>query len=61
MRWKTKGAKIVLSLRALTNTLGRWTQFWQKIDQSGGSASAEDIIARPHPAGGYLAAWISCG
>jgi len=35
MRWKTKGAKIVLSLRALTNTLGRWTQFWQKIDQFG--------------------------
>ena len=35
MRWKTKGAKIVLSLRALTNTVGRWTQFWQKIDQFG--------------------------
>jgi len=35
MRWKTKGAKIVLSLRALTNTPGRWTQFWQKIDQFG--------------------------
>jgi hypothetical protein len=35
MRWKTKGAKIVLSLRSLTNTVGRWTQFWQKIDQYG--------------------------
>ena len=35
MRWKDKGAKIVLSLRALTNTVGRWTQFWQKIDQFG--------------------------
>jgi hypothetical protein len=35
MRWKNKGAKIVLSLRALTNTVGRWTQFWQKIDQFG--------------------------
>jgi hypothetical protein len=35
MRWKTKGAKIVLSLRALTNTAGRWAQFWQKIDQFG--------------------------
>jgi hypothetical protein len=33
MRWKTKGAKIVRSLRALTRTAGRWTQFWQKIDQ----------------------------
>ena len=35
MRWKTKGAKIVLSLRALTNTVGRWSQFWQKLDQFG--------------------------
>jgi hypothetical protein len=35
MRWKIKGAKIVLSLRALTNTVGRWSQFWQKIDQFG--------------------------
>ncbi|WP_296900339.1 ISKra4 family transposase [Thiohalocapsa sp.] len=35
MRWKDTGAKIVLSLRALTNTAGRWTQFWQKIDQFG--------------------------
>jgi hypothetical protein len=35
MRWKTKGAGIVLSLRALTHTVGRWTQFSQKIDQFG--------------------------
>jgi len=35
MRWKNQGAKIVLSLRALTNTIGRWTQFWQKTDQYG--------------------------
>jgi len=35
MRWKNKGAKIVLSLRALTHTAGRWAQFWQKIDQFG--------------------------
>lgn len=35
MRWKDKGAKVVLSLRALTNTAGRWAQFWQKIDQFG--------------------------
>jgi hypothetical protein len=35
MRWKNKGAKIVLSLRSLANTAGRWTQFWQKIDQFG--------------------------
>jgi hypothetical protein len=35
MRWKTTGAKVVLSLRALTHTVGRWTQFWQTIDQFG--------------------------
>jgi hypothetical protein len=35
MRWKDKGAKVVLSLRALTNTVGRWAQFWEKIDQFG--------------------------
>jgi hypothetical protein len=35
MRWKNTGAKIVLSLRALTQTRGRWTEFWQKIDQFG--------------------------
>ncbi|NEV64918.1 ISKra4 family transposase [Thiorhodococcus minor] len=35
MRWKTTGAKIVLSLRALTQTAGRWAQFWEKIDQFG--------------------------
>ncbi len=35
MRWKHQGAKIVLSLRALVQSTGRWTQFWQKIDQFG--------------------------
>ncbi|MBL8407296.1 MAG: ISKra4 family transposase [Candidatus Accumulibacter sp.] len=40
MRWKTKGAGIVLSLRALTHTVGRWTQFWQKIDQFGAECCA---------------------
>jgi hypothetical protein len=35
MRWKDKGTKIVLSLRALTHTAGRWAQFWQKVNQFG--------------------------
>jgi hypothetical protein len=35
MRWKNNGARIILSLRSLANTAGRWTQFWQKIDQFG--------------------------
>lgn len=39
MRWKTTGAGIVLSLRALTQTTGRWAQFWDKIDQFGAECS----------------------
>jgi hypothetical protein len=35
MRWKQKGARIVLSLRALSESSGRWTQFWEKINQFG--------------------------
>jgi len=30
-----EGAKIILSLRALTQTSGRWAQFWEKIAQFG--------------------------
>ena len=35
MRWKEKGAAIVLSLRALMLTPDRWRQFWDKLDQFG--------------------------
>lgn len=35
MRWRDKGAGIVLSLRSLMLTRGRWQQFWDKIDQYG--------------------------
>jgi len=35
MRWKEKGARIVLSLRALSESTGRWTQFWEKINRFG--------------------------
>jgi len=35
MRWKTKGAKIILSLRSLVHTTGRWAQFWEKVDRFG--------------------------
>jgi hypothetical protein len=35
MKWKEKGASIVLSLRALVLTQTRWDQFWGKIDQYG--------------------------
>ncbi len=35
MKWKDRGAAVVLSLRALSQTKGRWEQFWNKIDQYG--------------------------
>jgi len=35
MRWKSKGIKIILSLRVLIKTKGRWDQFWEKIYLSG--------------------------
>lgn len=35
MRWVERGAKIVLSLRALMLTQDRWEQFWGKIHQYG--------------------------
>lgn len=35
MRWKKQGAKLVLILRSLVKTTGRWKGFWRKIDQYG--------------------------
>jgi len=35
MKWKDQGARVVLSLRALVLTTGRWQQFWDKINQYG--------------------------
>lgn len=35
MRWKIQGAKVILSLRALIQSRGRWNQFWEKIDSFG--------------------------
>jgi hypothetical protein len=35
MQWKEKGAGIILSLRALSHSTGRWEQFWQKVNQFG--------------------------
>jgi hypothetical protein len=32
MRWKLQGAKVILSLRALIQSKGRWEQFWDKVD-----------------------------
>lgn len=40
MRWKNQGAKVILSLRALIQSKGRWQQFWSKIDQYGAQAYA---------------------
>lgn len=35
MRWKKRGARIVLSLRALVQTTNRWQAFWDKINHAG--------------------------
>jgi hypothetical protein len=35
MKWKELGASIVLSLRTLSYSTGRWQQFWEKINQYG--------------------------
>ena len=35
MQWKNTGATIVLALRALVKTTGRWGQFWSKINSMG--------------------------
>jgi hypothetical protein len=34
-KWKEEGAAIVLSLRSLSYTEGRWEQFWAKMDRFG--------------------------
>jgi len=35
MRWKEHGAFVVLTLRCVRYSEGRWNQFWQKIDRYG--------------------------
>jgi len=35
MRWKSNGTRIILSLKSLIKTKGRWDQFWEKINISG--------------------------
>jgi hypothetical protein len=35
MKWKEPGAAAVLSVRCLTYTRERWSQFWGKVDRYG--------------------------
>lgn len=35
MRWKDKGARVILSLRELALTPVRWQQFWEKLSNQG--------------------------
>lgn len=35
MKWKERGAGIVLSLRTLSYSQGRWQQFWSKVNRYG--------------------------
>jgi hypothetical protein len=41
MKWGSKGASIVLCLRALLCTVGRFEQFWERINLAGFSGLAE--------------------
>ena len=41
MRWKEKGAAIVISIRSLILSNKRWGQFWKRIDESGCPAHKE--------------------
>ena len=40
MQWKEEGAAVVLTLRCLSYSKGRWQQFWQKIDRYGFSLAS---------------------
>jgi len=35
MKWVTRGAQAIISLRSLVLTKGRWEQFWNKVDRYG--------------------------
>lgn len=35
MRWKEEGAAVVIRLRTMVQTAGRWAQFWSKVSQFG--------------------------
>jgi hypothetical protein len=35
MKWLERGASVVLGLRTLAQSPGRWKQFWNKINQYG--------------------------
>lgn len=37
MRWKKRGAQMVLTLRSLLQSGDRWNQFWSKINRYGAS------------------------
>lgn len=41
MRWKQRGIKMILSLRTLVKTKGRWKEFWDKINLLGVPISKE--------------------
>ncbi len=40
MKWKEAGASVVLRLRCINYTTGKWTQFWNKVNQYGLPAAA---------------------
>jgi hypothetical protein len=43
MQWKEEGASVVLALRCLNYSEGRWEQFWQKISRYGFSVASFSV------------------
>ena len=43
MKWKEKGVRLVLCLRALVCTSGRFEQFWDRINSIGLSVASTHI------------------
>jgi hypothetical protein len=49
MRWTSRGAHVVLQLRAAAPTLNRWNAFWRKISLYGVMIEAHRTIIPPDP------------
>ncbi len=48
MKWKDTGAAAVLSLRCINYSKGRWSQFWQKVNQYGAYGRLNDTYHLGH-------------
>jgi hypothetical protein len=49
MRWTSRGAHVVVQLRAAALNLNRWNAFWRKISLYGVMIEADRTIVPPDP------------